>query len=207
MSAGLQVIRTLRRAGKVVWLVCAGVLIASCGGSDEEPWTTLIDGETGLQNFDRIGSANWSSRDGAIEATQGGPGLAYLVTKIGYRNFNIRVEFWTSDDANSGVFIRCQNPSAINDVTCYEANIFDQRPDQTFGTGAIVGLAPVAQPAPKAGGKWNVFEITAYETNLLVELNGQKTVDVHDARLASGPFALQWGRGTVKFRKVQIRPI
>ena len=40
-----------------------------------------------------------------------------------------------------------------------------------------------------------------------VVLNGVKTVDVQDAKLASGPFALQWGRGTIKFRKVQIRPI
>ena len=41
----------------------------------------------------------------------------------------------------------------------------------------------------------------------VVVLNGRKTVDTHDAKLASGPFALQWGRGTVKFRKVEVKPL
>ena len=72
----------------------------------------------------------------------------------------IHVEFWASDDANSGIFIRCQNPKQIGDRSCYEVNIFDQRPDPTYGTGGIVHFAEV-NPMPKAGGKWNTFEITA----------------------------------------------
>ena len=42
---------------------------------------------------------------------------------------------------------------------------------------------------------------------LVLVLNGVKTVDVEDSKLASGPIALQWGRGTIKFRKVEIRPL
>jgi hypothetical protein len=38
-------------------------------------------------------------------------------------------------------------------------------------------------------------------------LNGIQTVDVQDNKFASGPIALQWGRGVVKFRKVQIKPL
>jgi hypothetical protein len=41
----------------------------------------------------------------------------------------------------------------------------------------------------------------------VVVLNGVKTVDVRDAKFAQGPVALQWGRGTIKWRKVEIRPI
>ncbi|HEX7785995.1 MAG TPA: DUF1080 domain-containing protein, partial [Methylomirabilota bacterium] len=89
---------------------------------------------------------------------------------------------------------------------CYEANIFDQRPDPTYGTGAIVKVAKV-QPMPKAGGKWNTYDITLRGPRLVVVLNGVKTVDVQDSKLASGPIALQWGRGTIKFRKVEIKPL
>jgi hypothetical protein len=32
-------------------------------------------------------------------------------------------------------------------------------------------------------------------------------VDVQDSKLASGPIALQWGRGTIKFRKVEIKAL
>jgi len=170
-------------------------------------WTTLIDGDKGLDNFTRLNEANWTATDGAIQATQGGSTPAFLLSKENYRDFMMRVEFWASDDANSGVFMRCQDRSRVTDENCYEANIFDQRPDPTYGTGAIVKVAPVAQPMPKAGGKWNTFELTAKGDQLVVVLNGQKTVDVRDAKFANGPFALQWGRGTVKFRKVQIRAL
>lgn len=179
---------------------CAGT--GSTGGG----WTTLVDGARGLDNFNRVGDANWSAGDGAIQASAGGKGLSYLVSKSSYKDFTLRAEFWASDDANSGIFMRCANPAVITDETCYEANIFDQRPDPTYGTGAIVKVAKV-DPMPKAGGKWNTYEITARGTRLVLVLNGIKTVDVEDAKLASGPIALQWGRGTIRFRKVEIRSL
>jgi len=184
----------------------AAALAACTTTSSSSGWTTLVDGAKGLDNFTRVGEANWSASDGAVQATQGGKTPAYLVSKESYKDFAMRVEFWASDDANSGVFLRCQNRADITDENCYEANIFDQRPDPTYGTGAIVKVAKVA-PMPKAGGKWNVYEITAKGTNLVLVLNGVKTVDVQDSKLASGPFALQWGQGTIKFRKVEIKPL
>lgn len=186
--------------------IAAAALLGGCasmGGG----YTALVQGTSGLDNFARVGEANWSAVDGAIQATQGGKDPAYLVTKTSYKDFTMRVEFWSSDDANSGVFFRCQDPGKITDENCYEANIFDQRPDPTFGTGAIVKVAKVADPMPKAGGKWNTYEITAKGTRLTLVLNGVKTVEVDDAKLASGPLALQWGRGTIKFRKVEIRAL
>ncbi len=170
-------------------------------------WTALVDGAKGLDNFNRVGDANWSASDGAIQASQGGKDAAYLVSKNSYKDFMLRVEFWASDDANSGVFLRCQDPAKITDENCYEANIFDQRPDPTYGTGAIVKVAKVADPMPKAGGKWNTYEISARGTRLVLVLNGSKTVDIDDPKLASGPIALQWGRGVIKFRKVEIKPL
>jgi hypothetical protein len=60
---------------------------------------------------------------------------------------------------------------------------------------------------PKAGEKWNTFEITARGPHLVVLFNGVKTVDVQDTKLASGPFALQYGSGVVKWRKVQVKEL
>ena len=184
------------------------VTLGGCAmGGSSGNWTTLVDGTKGLDNFNRVGEANWSASDGAIQASQGGKDAAYLVTKNSYKDFMLRVEFWASDDANSGVFLRCQDPGTITDENCYEANIFDQRPDPTYGTGAIVKVAKVAAPMPKAGGKWNTYEITARGPRLVLVLNGTQTVDVEDSKLAAGPIALQWGRGTIKFRKVEIKPL
>lgn len=199
----------MRRSAKVLVAAASVLVLAGCarGGGGGSEWVTLVDGTKGLENFNRVGEANWTATDGAIQATQGGKTPAYLVSKRAYKDFAMRVEFWASDDANSGIFMRCQDPNKITDENCYEANIFDTRPDPTYATGAIVKVAPVAQPFPRAGGKWNTYEITMRGPHLVLVLNGQKTVDVKDTKFASGPFALQWGRGTIKFRKVQIREL
>lgn len=182
--------------------------LSSCATGRGAPgWLTVVDGTKGLDNFYPVGEANWTAADGAIHATQGGETPAYLVSRNSYRDFILRVEFWASDDANSGVFLRCQDPGKITDESCYEANIFDQRPDPTYGTGAIVKVAPVVAPMPKAGGRWNTYEITMRGTHLVLVLNGKKTVDIQDSKFSSGPFALQWVRGTIKFRRLEIRPI
>lgn len=170
-------------------------------------WTSLVNGVSGLENFNRVGEANWTGSDGAIHANRGGAVAAYLVSKAEYKDFQIRAEFWASDDANSGIFVRCQEPGKITDENCYEVNIFDQRPDPTFATGAIVKVAKLTAPMLKAGGKWNTFDITAKGSRLKVILNGTTTVDIEDSKFVRGPIALQWGRGEIKFRKVDIRPL
>jgi hypothetical protein len=190
----------------VACALVAGALAGCSMMGSGSGWTTLIDGEKGLENFDRFRSANWTATEGAIQATSGDKQPAYLVTRQSYKDFQLRAEFWASDDANSGIFMRCQNVKDINDENCYEANIFDQRPDPTYATGAIVKVAKIPQ-VYKAGGKWNTYDVTMKGNRLVVVLNGQKTVDIEDSKFASGPFALQWGRGVIKWRKVQVRPI
>ncbi|MFT3957096.1 MAG: DUF1080 domain-containing protein [Piscinibacter sp.] len=187
--------------------LAALLALGGCATQGAGGWVTLIDGTAGLENFSRVGEANWAATEGAIQATQGGKDPAYLVSKASYKDFALKVEFWSSDDANSGVFLRCQDPAKITDENCYEANIFDQRPDPSYGTGAIVKVAKAPDPMPKAGGKWNTYEISAKGSRLVLVLNGVKTVEVDDSKLASGPIALQWGRGTIKFRKVEIRAL
>jgi hypothetical protein len=169
-------------------------------------WVTLIDGTEGLDNFNIVGDANWTPEMSSIRATEGS-GASWLVTRNSYSDFEIRVEFWASHDANSGIYMRCQNPQRITDRDCYEANIYDQRPDLDYGTGGIVHIAPVSEPYPKVGDQWNIYKITARGNHLVVELNGETTVDVRDDKLASGPIGLQWGRGELRFRKVQIREL
>lgn len=169
-------------------------------------WTTLLD-NTKMGEWDRVGESNWRLEDGAVVADKrSGDSPAFLVTKDKYKDFVIHAEFWASDDANSGIFMRCADPERITDRSCYEVNIFDQRPDPTYGTGSIVNFAEV-NPMPKAGGKWNTFEITAKGRLITVVLNGQKTVELHNGLLAEGPFALQHGSGVIKFRKVAIKPL
>ena len=170
------------------------------GGPASAEWRTLFDG-TSLDGWTLEGDANWKIDDGAVAADSG---TGFLLTNVSYGDFDLELEFWVTPDANSGVFIRCANPKEIGAATCYEVNIFDQRPDPTYRTGAIVN---VAEPKVmlETGNRWNRYEISAHGRNLVVKLNGQTTVDVTDDKLATGPFALQYGAGRVMFRNVRIR--
>ena len=191
-------------------LLISGLLAVLSGPlvfSADSGWITLIDGDNGIDNFDRVGTANWTPGDGFIGATSSADGPGYLVTKDSYDDFELRVEFWSSDDANSGIYMRCQDANTITDRSCYEANIFDQRGDLSFGTGGIVHIAPVSEPYPKAGGRWNTYEITLRGSSLSVVLNGETTAEAEDTQFSSGPIALQWGRGELRFRSMQIRPL
>ena len=188
-------------------LLIVALTLAGCGHQlPQQGWVTLFDG-TSLDNWDRVGSANWTLVDGVVQADKlATKGASYLVTKNVYKDFELLVEFWASHDANSGVYFRCADRNQITDRSCYEANIYDTRPDPLYGTGAIVHRAMV-KPMPKAGGKWNVYEIVARGPDVTVALNGAVTVHMRDSELASGPIALQYGAGAVKFRKVQIKPL
>jgi hypothetical protein len=163
---------------------------------------SLFDGRS-LDGWDILGDANWSVRDGAISADKGG--FSFLVSRESYRDFDLLTDLWVSEDANSGIFIRCSDRRHVSVTTAYEVNVYDTRPDPTYGTGAIVNLGKVS-PMPKAGGKWNRLEISARGDRFSVVFNGRMTVDAaQDAAHADGPIALQYGAGVVKFRRVEIR--
>ena len=201
--------KSVHKLSKYIGLLFVGVstvLATSLIQAADNDWVTLIDGTQGMENFNIVGDANWSAEHNSIQATQGS-GASWLVSKNSYSDFSLRVEFWASNDANSGIYMRCEDANQITDRTCYEANVFDQRGDPSFGTGAIVHIAPVDEPRPTAGNSWNVFVITLDGDHLVVELNGKRTVDVRDNLLASGPIALQWGRGALRFRKVAIKEL
>lgn len=206
----------MHRVSTRAFAIAAGLAIAGftavqftppASGQSGPGWTALFDGKT-LDGWDQVGKANWRVEDGAIVADKllQEKGSSFLMTKNKYKDHEIYAEFWASDDANSGIFVRCTDPKAPGARTCYEVNIFDKRPDPSYGTGAIVYFAEV-NPMPKAGGKWNTFEISAKGRHIVVTLNGQKTVDLNSGFFEEGPFGLQYGEGTIKFRKVAVKPL
>ncbi|WP_017667425.1 DUF1080 domain-containing protein [Sandarakinorhabdus sp. AAP62] len=167
-------------------------------------WCPLWNGRN-LDGWARLGDAAWTIENGIL-ACDHGP-ISYLVSTQDFTDFQLRAIFWVSDNANSGIFIRCTNPAEVTPVNSYEVNIFEQRPDQRFATGAIVGVAPVAA-VPKTGGRWNHMDITARGDRFTVTINGQRTVDnVADTKHMSGRITLQYGAGVVKFRSVKVREL
>jgi len=180
--------------------------LAPKANGQESGWITLFDGKS-LDGWDQVGESNWRVEDGAIVVDKmTSKDAGYLVSKNSYKNFIVRVEFFPSDNANSGIYFRCLDPKKITDRTCYEANIFDQRSDPSYGTGAITRYIEV-NPMPKAGNKWNTYEVTANGRDITVVLNGETTAKLRNGMFDEGPIVLQHGAGAIKFRKVEVKPL
>lgn len=182
------------------------VFLAGCGGRgnavDEEGWRILFNGSD-LSGWNVVGDANWRVEERAARADQSSA-ASFLVSEDTFTNFDLELEFWVDPTANSGVFMRCQDAANIADTSCYEANIFDTRPDQTYRTGSIVNVAEPAEFV-YTGGQWNRLRITADGPRLQVVLNGRPMVDTRDSRFSRGPIALQYAAGQVMFRNVRIK--
>src|SRR6478736_1880502 len=183
---GIASRRTVRFALALTALGFSAGFLAPKAVSQEAGWVTLFDGKS-LDGWDQVGESNWRVEDGAIVVDKmAGKDPGYLVSKKPYKNFVVRVEFWSSDDANSGIYFRCLDPS--------------------YGTGALTRYVEVS-PMPKAAGKWNTYEVTANGRDITVVLNGQTTAKMRNGMFDEGPIALQHGAGAIKFRKVEIKPL
>ncbi|HXJ02221.1 MAG TPA: DUF1080 domain-containing protein [Micropepsaceae bacterium] len=192
-----------RRSAIALGLLLMGS--AFTGPSDaaqNSKYVTLLDGKS-MGDFTPIGNANWRVVDGAVYADRGN---GFLVSKQSYADFHLRAEVWVDEPANSGIFIRCENPQNVSGQSSYEVNIFDTRPDQSYGTGSIVNVAKVS-PMPHAANKWNVMEITAKGPLMVITFNGKVSTSGTDPKHPRGRIALQYGGGVVKFRKVEIMPL
>jgi hypothetical protein len=168
-------------------------------------WTKLFDGKT-LDGWTPLGDANWRIEDGVIVADKASA-ISYLVSSQTWADFELKAEIWVDADANSGIFIRATDPKKINSKTGYEVNVFDKRPDPTYATGSIVDVAK-SSTVVTAANKWNTLDILATNLRFDVTFNDTKTVDgASDQRFPSGYIALQYGKGVVKFRNVQIKKL
>jgi Domain of Unknown Function (DUF1080). len=182
-------------------------MLAACSGEDGASSAgsaaagEVIDLSGSFAGWRQIGNANWRIENGEFVATSGN---GHLVTQESFDDFRISLEFYVdSGTANSGVYFRISNPDEIRDTNAYEANIFDERPDQSGRTGGLVHFAAPSEVIDAAG-KWNTYEITAQGDHIVVVFNGVTTVDIRDSTYSSGPISLQYGAGEVRFRNVKI---
>src|SRR5262245_29752499 len=147
----------------------------------------------------RPGASHWEVVDGALVAC--GEPTGYLTSDRRFKDFVLSIEFKCGDDANSGVFVR-----SPQETGGYEVQIWRQQP-AGYNTGAIVGTAKTARPFVFRADEWNRYEITADGDHLVVVLNGETTLDVHDARFAEGQIRLQYQQFPIAFRNIKVRSL
>ena len=161
--------------------------------------------DSSLKGWNTIGDSKWALIDGNL-----GPvkkfGDTMLVSEAKFSDFELTLEFWIDSTANSGIFIRCQDPNEISPFKCYEVNIWDNHPKQEFRTGAVVfHAAPPIQHVETAG-KWNTIKIKAAGTNISVQINGETTALMENDTHRVGDISFQrFNKGEVTFRNILIQ--
>ena len=145
------------------------------------------------------GASHWEVVDGLLTAC--GEPTGYLTSDRSFRNFVLSIEFKCGGDTNSGVFVRSPQENGG-----YEVQIWRQQP-AGYNTGGIVGTAKTAREYTFKADQWNRYQITADGDHLVVELNGETTLDIHDARFPEGHLRLQYQQFPIAFRNIKIRPL
>jgi len=145
------------------------------------------------------GGTHWEVADGLLIAC--GEPTGYLTSDRSFKNFVLSLEFKCAADTNSGVFVR-----SPQEAGGYEVQIWRQQP-AGYNTGAIVGTAKTERAYSFKPDQWNRYQITADGDHLVVELNGETTLDVHDAKFPEGQIRLQYQQFPIAFRNIKIRSL
>src|SRR5687768_13655379 len=119
----------MRFAVAVITIALSSALIAQDG------WVSLFDGKT-LNGWTTIGGVRWTVVDGAMSAEPASQPIpptgaakqtwpqGFLRSVESFRDFEMTAEFWSEEDTNSGLFIRCATPANPGSLgSCYEINI------------------------------------------------------------------------------------
>jgi hypothetical protein len=79
----------MRRFMKWSMAMLGALLLSSCATQGAlEGWTTLLDGERGLENWNRTGDGNWRAAQGAIQIDgKTNKGAAFLYSNSGTLRF------------------------------------------------------------------------------------------------------------------------
>jgi hypothetical protein len=165
-------------------------------GSTPKP---CVAGLKGSASAGPAGSSHWEVVDGVL--TPCGEPTGYLTSDQSHKNFVLSIEFKCGESTNSGVFVRSPQENGG-----YEVQIWKQQP-AGYNTGAIVGTAKTARDYRFNPDQWNRYQITAEGDHIVVVLNGETTLDIHDTRFSEGNLRLQYQQFPIAFRNIKIRSL
>jgi len=198
-------------------LICAALALGAAplavAAEADEGFKPLFDGKT-LDGWHALPGGTWQVKDGTIVGTsdKSEPRHGLLVSDKTYADFAVRFKFRVVA-GNSGFYFRSEKVEGAVGVHGFQAEVDNsQNVGGLYETG---GRAWVAGPDPKLikeiykPGEWNEMSVTASGRNVVVCLNGKKTVELKDdpGRL-EGHLALQLHGGMdmeVMFKDIEIR--
>ena len=153
-----------------------------------------------------VGDSQWryAGKQVVGRAVDGQAGA--LMTTRPHGDFEFRVDFHPDSTVNSGVFVRCADRT-VDPNTCYEFNVWDNNPNQTYRTGGVV-LRAEPRARVETVDQWNTYRIEARGGRVRAWINDTLVADLEDESLPSGYIGLQAaGEGEIRFRNARVREL
>ncbi len=156
--------------------ISAFALISVSGVSQAQDSTAvdLLDGNLDHWTIDKAGA--WELKDGVL-GTSDKPG-GYVWSKEKYENFELTIEYKTSEKCNSGLFFRTDPKNAVQggfEIQIASAGIYDGKQV----AGSLYDAQPPSESAGKPDGEWNTMTLTANGPHITVVLNGKTIIEAN----------------------------
>lgn len=180
----------------------------------DDGWIPLFNGKdlTGWQNARQPSGENkWKAEDGALTNVATGHDGNDIATTEKFKDFDLKLEYKTVKDGNSGVYLRGRVELQVLDS-------FGKNPPGKGDDGAIYDQFPPKVNASKPVGEWNTLEASYVGDQVTAKLNGQviqdkqQIVKVTGGALPgglneAGPLMLQGNHGKVWYRNIMVKPL
>lgn len=112
----------------------------------------------------------WELKDGIL-GTSDKPG-GYVWTKEAYENFELTIEYKTSEKCNSGLFFRTDPKNAVQggfEIQIASPGLYEGK----HVVGALYDAKEPDEAAGKPNGEWNTMVLTCNGPRIKVVLNGK----------------------------------
>ncbi len=157
-----------------------------------------------LSGWAAHGLGKWSVREGVLTVRRG---IGYLATRYdGWEDFILSLDVRVSEQGNSGVFFRARHPGFgwRPWPLGYEAQV-DNHDPQNY-TGSLYNRVRVTNTAA-ADEEWFAMRVSAVDSRIQIQINGETVVDATDATFDRGFIALQAHDpfSRVDFRGIRVR--
>ena len=176
--------------------------VAGCG-STKSKTNKFVQFDNDLKEYIQSGTSEWVKANGIISCNVG---EGYIYTKDEYKNFHLKAEFLADETVNSGIFFGCEGDE-MGARTCFEANIWDNHPNQDWRTGSLVTRQSPLKKVETIG-KWSSYEIKSENGKIQIWIDSILTVDYRVSEVKMGPIIFQkFGEGKIQFRNIRIHQI
>ena len=201
---------------KAIWAmaIAAVMAVSFCASAADAGGLSLFNGKdlAGWQNARNAqGENKWKAEDGALTNIATGHDGNDIATVEKFKDLELKIEYKTVKDGNSGVYLRGRIELQVLDS-------FGKNPPGKGNDGAVYDQFPPKVNATKPVGEWNTLEVSYVGDVLTAKLNGQV---IHDKQQIAkvtggalpggvdeaGPLMLQGNHGKVWFRNITIKSL